>query len=429
MNTKLHAKLIGAVIFSTAPIAHAVDVGPFTITGFFKQEFGRTSNICEDCQAIPGEDRHRPWADDIAPGKTYGTSGGNSQLFQPYIATKEFRLGEGWRVKGLWSQRWRDREIDISGVTYETNATLLHEDYGSLQVGKFPARAWSVADYPYGTQIGVADAWGASGSGYGLLQRAVRYGMPMMDVAGGDFNLEATLDFGDAAFKKYKPLLIEVYGQYVKGPWVLDGIFQTAKNGRPSAWTHGPFIGIADDASVEDLINDENRQSILMLMARYEYNAKTVLFGGARFNRWSGARASWIGQDDDGNDLWAPFFNVDGVAGGDLAYSASSTDFSLGATYRIDSKWSLSTGMVYLGQAKTANPLERGQSNSMLLNAVGVGYDVTPGFNIYAYTGMVNYGKKGLAPLSMPGHSSFSGVDSRVAKSGNWFGIGAVYTW
>jgi hypothetical protein len=41
---------------------------------------------------------------------------------------------------------------------------------------------------------------------------------------------------------------------------------------------------------------------------------------------------------------------------------------------------------------------------------------------------MVNFGKKGLAPLSMPSHASFTGVDSRVAKSGNWMGAGLVYT-
>jgi hypothetical protein len=27
----------------------------------------------------------------------------------------------------------------------------------------------------------------------------------------------------------------------------------------------------------------------------------------------------------------------------------------------------------------------------------------------------------------MPSHSSFSNVDARVARSGNWFGLGAVY--
>ena len=38
-----------------------------------------------------------------------------------------------------------------------------------------PARGWSVADYPYGSNVGLADAWGSSGSGYGLLANAIRY--------------------------------------------------------------------------------------------------------------------------------------------------------------------------------------------------------------------------------------------------------------
>ena len=409
--------------------ANAFDLGPITITGFAKAEASRASNICDDCQAVPDYDRQRPWADAIASGKSFGTDTGPvATLFQPYIATKEFDLGQGWRIKGLYSQRWRDGNVDIPGIVYEQNATVLHEDYGMLQVGAFPARGWSVADYPYGTQIGVADAWGASGSGYGLLTKALRYSLPLQDLAGGDWYLEASVDMGDSKATVNKPLFVELYSQWVKGPWVVDVVAQDAKNGAPSSWSHGPFRGRAHDPADDDLARDKNQQSILMAMARYQYNAKTVLFGGIRFNQWSGARTECIAGTDP--CIWTPFFNVDSVdrATG-KAYKASSTDISLGATYRIDEKWSLSTGMVYLGKAKTANPVERGQSNSMLLNSVGVGYDVRPGLNVYAFTGMVNYGKKGLAPLSMPSHSSFSGVDSRVAKSGNWFGAGLVYTW
>jgi hypothetical protein len=84
--------------------------------------------------------------------------------------------------------------------------------------------------------------------------------------------------------------------------------------------------------------------------------------------------------------------------------------------------------MVYLGKASTSNPEERGQSNTMLLNTFGVGYEIQPGFSVYGFAGIVNFGKKGLAPLSMPGHAAFTGVDSRVAKSGNWMGLGLVYT-
>ena len=41
--------------------------------------------------------------------------------------------------------------------------------------------------------------------------------------------------------------------------------------------------------------------------------------------------------------------------------------------------------------------------------------------------GLVNYARIGLAPMSMPSNIAFTNVDPRVAKSGNWFGLGAVY--
>ena len=436
MKRKLVVKVLTSISFSAIPFAAmAVDVGPLTITGFVKQEFSRASNICNDCQAIADENRQKPWANDITPGKPFGTDDSGLSLFQPYIATKEFDLGKGWRVKALYSQRWRDGKVDIPGIVYERNATVLHEDYGMLQVGAFPARGWSVPDYPYGTQIGVSDAWGASGSGYGLLGNAVRYSLPVQDVGDGDLYLETSVDRGNSSSKVHEPLFIELYAQYVKGPWVFDVIAQDAKNGAPSAWAHGPFRGRANepanDTYTQDgnvLPRDGNHQQMLMAMTRYQYNAKTVLFGGVRFNKWSGARADckWDGTQC----IWPPFFNVDSVdATTGKAYSATSTDISLGATYRIDQKWSLSAGMVYLGEAKTKNPVERGQSNTMTINTLGVGYDIKPGLNVYAFTGRVSYKYKGLAPLSMPGHAAFSGVDSRVSKTGNSAGVGVVYTW
>ena len=164
-----------------------------------------------------------------------------------------------------------------------------------------------------------------------------------------------------------------------------------------------------------------------MLMARYQLNAKTDLYGGNRHNRWSGTKAVINGYVHP-NALWNDMFNVDGVEPSHKAYAASSTDISLGAVYRFAPKWNVNTGMVYLGKAKTKNPVERGQSNTMVLNTVGVGYEIQPGFAVYGFAGIVNFGKKGLAPLSMPGHAAFTGVDSRVAKSGNWMGAGLVYT-
>ncbi|ALK90137.1 hypothetical protein [Limnohabitans sp. 63ED37-2] len=426
-------KVILTLGVMTASSAMAVDFGPFTLTGFAKAEVSRASNQCSDCQFNQGEARHRPWADALADGKKFGTSNGDVTLFQPYLATKDFDLGRGFKIKGLVSQRWRDGKEDIPGIWYEKNATLSHEDYGSVQVGAFPTRSWSVADYPYGTNVGIADSWASSGAGYGLLQRAVRVGLPLMDVANGDFHVELTYDAGDANYKVRKPEFFELYAKYVKGPLMIDAIAQTGTNGQALAWGHAPFVAATTQTPFvgqdqRPLLVDGNKQSILMMMARYQFNAKTDLYGGIRHNRWSGTKAVVTGYVAP-NALWNDMFNVDGVdAVANKAYSASSTDISLGAVYRFAPKWNVNTGMVYLGKASTKNPVERGQSNTMLLNTVGVGYEIQPGFSVYGFAGMVNFGKKGLAPLSMPGHAAFTGVDSRVAKSGNWMGAGLVYT-
>jgi hypothetical protein len=47
---------------------------------------------------------------------------------------------------------------------------------------------------------------------------------------------------------------------------------------------------------------------------------------------------------------------------------------------------------------------------------------------LYGLAGVVQYGRRGLAPTSMPANAAFTNVDSRVNKRGNWFGAGALYT-
>ena len=58
---------------------------------------------------------------------------------------------------------------------------------------------------------------------------------------------------------------------------------------------------------------------------------------------------------------WNNMFNVDwgGTRDGvpNPGYAARSRDFMLGLRYRVDN-WTASTGMVYLGAAKTDNPSE-----------------------------------------------------------------------
>jgi predicted porin len=413
-----------ALPFSTA--SQALDYGPFTLTGFFKSEFQRGSNYCIDCQRFPDESKDRFWADEVVPGREFKTTETHVTLFQPYLGAK-FDLGRGFKLSGLISKRWRDGKEDIKGFWYDKNVAISHEDYGSLRIGAMTTRAWSVADYPYGTNIGVADVWASSGAGYGLLTNAARYTSRTFDVLEGDLVLEATYDRGNTRFKINKPRFIELYAQFHRGDLVVDAMYQDSRNGNPQAWGHGPFTGLTP-FPVDDALLGGSGQSIGMVMARYQIDSRFEVSGGIRGNRWSGAYAviTKFGPPAQWNNM----FNVDwngtlnGVA--NPGYPARSVDFMAGLRYRTG-KWTASTGLTYLGKASTANPSERGQSNTALVNTAGLSYEVGSGLQLYGFAGMVHYGRLGLSPMSMPGNSAFTNVDSRVNRNGNWAGVGAVY--
>jgi predicted porin len=418
-----------ALMLMTSVASHAIDFGPegmFSLTGFAKAEAQRGSNHCNDCQLFPQENKQRIWADDLVVGRPYGTSNTNVSLFQPWFGAK-YDLGQGYKFNALVSQRWRDGKEDIPGFWYEKNMAISHDDYGSVRVGAMTTRTWSMADYPYGTNVGVADVWGSSGAGYGLLTKAVRYTSRVFDVAEGDLVLEASYDQGNRNFKIHKPQFLELYAQYHKGDLVVDAMYQDTRNGNPQAWSHGPFTSltpnVADDAKLGG-----SGQSIAMVMGRYQWDARLELSGGVRLNRWSGAYA--VITVPGAQAQWNNMFNVDwnGQLNGvpNPGYAATTTDFMLGARYKMG-QWTAHTGLAYLGKADTKNPSERGQSNSALINTLGLGYDAGQGLQVYGFVGVVNYSKLGLAPMSMPGNSAFTNVDSRVTRSGNWAGLGAVY--
>jgi hypothetical protein len=284
-----------------------------------------------------------------------------------------------------------------------------------------------VADYPYGTNLGLAENWGSSGAGYGMLTKAVRYTSRVLDVAEGDLVLEATYDRGNTEFKIHKPSFVELYGQFHRGGLVLDAMFQSSHNGGPGAWGHNPFMGLTpfpqDDGNPN--LKDAS-QGITMLMARYQVDSQLELSGGLRRNWWSGASA----VQNPTTLYWNNMFNVDwnatlnGVQ--NPGYPASSYDVLLGARYRVG-KWVPSVGLVHLGTARTDNPSDRGQGNSVLFGVLGLQYDYGNGLKVDLQAGQVRYARLGLSPMSMPGNASFSDVDSRITQRGNWLILGMVY--
>jgi hypothetical protein len=427
-STRFRSIALALVLFSGAS-SYAIDFGPegmFSLTGFAKSEVRRGSNNCNECQLYPLENKQRIWADDLVVGKPYGTSNSNVTLFQPWLGVK-YDLGQGYKFNGLVSQRWRDGKHDIPGFWYEKNIAISHDDYGSLRVGAMTTRTWSIADYPYGTNIGVASVWGSSGAGYGLLTKAVRYTSRKFDVAQGDLVVEASYDQGNRDFKINKPKFLELYAQYYKGDLVIDAMFQDTRNGNPQAWSQGPFTSLTPNVADDPKLGGSG-QSIAMVMGRYQLDSRIELSGGIRINRWSGAYAVITVPGTQAQ--WNNMFNVDwnGQLNGvpNPGYAARTVDTMLGARYRMG-QWTAHTGLTYLGKANTSNPSERGQSNAALINTLGLGYEVRQGFQVYGFVGIVNYARIGLAPMSMPSNTAFTNVDSRVTRTGNWAGLGAVY--
>lgn len=431
---RTRACAVAAAALGLAGSAGAIDFGPFTLNGFVKAEVTRVSSYCKDngCQVDPLASKEFVWADEVVQGKGYGNGTTHVTLLQPYLGAK-FDLGGGFRLSGLISQRWRDGKADFPGFWYDRSVALAHEDHGALRAGAMTTRAWSMADYPFGSDIGVADAWASSGSGYGLLTRAVRYTSRPFDVFEGDLVVEGTYDFGERGWQRNKPRFIEVWMHYGRGDLSMDLMLQHARNGTPSAFSHGPFTGLFYDSSFDAALGGSS-QGIAMLMARYRHTAALELLGGLRANRWSGAYAKLLQSrtaNPAGFDIWNNPFNVDwstDLGGGVYkGYSARSTDVVAGARYRFGD-WTASAGLLHLGTASTDNPSERGQSNAATIGTVGLDYDVQKGLRVYANAGAVRYKRLGLSPTSMPSNSAFTNIDSRVRRSGNWFGAGVVYT-
>jgi hypothetical protein len=244
--------------------SQAIDFGPngeFSLTGFGEVTTTLQSNYCLNCQVgTPNTaSRQVQSSDPIIPGRNYGDAVLTNWQIQPYLGYKH-DLGGGYQLDALLSQRWRQGTVngqndaaevryggtvDIPGYWYQKNIALTHEDYGSVRIGSMTTRSWSVADYPYASQLGMSDEWASTGAGYGMLENAIRLGSPLLDVAGGDLHLEVTYDQGDTNFTRLRPIFFELYGQYHRGELVIDAVLQDAKNGGAGSWGHAPFSSVS----------------------------------------------------------------------------------------------------------------------------------------------------------------------------------------
>ena len=359
--------------------ASAIDFGPndmFSLTGFAEVQFGRANNQCPggSCQISAETDRQKVWADAVVPGLKLSSAGTSFTQAQFRLSAKH-DLGKGFKIKGTLLQNLINGSVETPGFWREKSIELSHEEYGTLTLGHMTSRTWMFADYPFSSNFGLVQAWANSGAGYRNLTNSIRYTSRTMDVAGGDVVLEATYDRGDTAFKINKPRFFELWAHYGKGDLSVDAMYQDTRNGVPSAFGaavfNGPFYSTAADGKLGN-----SGQSVALLQATYQLNKKVELSAGIRRNKWSGAyqAVALAGPPIQWNN---PFnvdwfgFDANGVA--HPGYPARTTDILLGARYRMD-KWTLHTGAVYYSKASTSNPVERGQSNSALVNTIGATY-------------------------------------------------------
>ena len=433
-DATLRACCAAAAGLGLAGPASAIDFGPFFLNGFVKAEATRVSAYCEDneCQVDPAARKDFVWADELTQGKAYNAGTTTLTLIQPYLGAK-FDLGQGFKFSALISQRWRDGEKDFPGYWYDRSIEVSHEDYGNLRLGAMTTRGWSMADYPFGADLGLSDPWASSGAGYGLLTRALRYTSPVLDVAEGDLVVEGTYDIGESGWDRNKPRFFELWVHYGRRDLSLDVIVQQSENGTPSAFGHGPFTGLFYDPSFDSALGGSS-QGIAMAMARYRLDAQVELLGGLRANHWSGAYAKLLQSrtvNPGGFDIWNNPFNVDwsqDLGGGVYkGYSARSVDFILGARYKTG-PWAASAALLHLGEASTDNPSDRGAANSATIGTLGLYYNFPQGIQVYGQASLVDYARQGLSPLSMPSNSAFTNIDSRLKTRGNWITIGATYT-
>ncbi len=411
-----------------ATVAQAFEYGPFSLTGFVKYGVSRASNGCDGCQRDPEAGRHFIWADDILFGKKYGGLVTDSIQIQPTLGVK-FDLPQGFKLSGAYSQRYRDGEPDLPGVFYNRSITLTHEYYGTVQIGNFVSRGWNRADFPYASDLGQT-AFSDSGAAYGILSKALRYTSRELYVAEGNLVLEGTYDMGDTGFKRNKPELFEVWALWARGPLVIEAVAQSAHNGPPAAFAKAPFTGLTPFPDRDDKQLNGSSQGMFMLLGKYQIGTAYEVSAGLRFNRWSGSYAVPVTQgalaqwNNPFNVNWGGF-DANGVP--NPGYSARSTDLMLGLRKYVNPKLVAYAGLTYLGKASTDNPSERGQSNSAVFTSLGARYAVGSGLSVSGSLNAVFYDHKGLAPLSMPAHSAFSNIDSRIANRGNWVSVEANY--
>lgn len=420
--------------------------GPFTLNGFYQKEFAlHSTNIADNSKVRSWEDwRYKPSPDGKQITEDHRGFREGVELFQLSLGFEfeldQWEITEDAKLLARLTRRWRDGDPDLQDWDwYERYVGVAHERFGTIYVGNLITRSWQRSDYPFGSDNGLADPWGASGAGFGFVNNALRYTAPHIGTSMGNLVLEGMVSLPEKSargfqginrnqvLKPHDPYLVEFFGQLANPKLVFEYTFQMSQGAEQNAWAKQPFRGGFPNVNEGD---PNPKQTIHQINADYRLTGDTNITLGARYNRWSG-KSFECDYDTALPGCWYADwgFNVNDRNVGEPVWNV---DFLAGVRHKIG-PYTLGLGAMHFGRGNTKNTRENGQSNSANLISFGVSRvlndidDTLTGLEMSIGVGHMRYNKKSIGPVSMPGNGTYAANDPRVDKNSTSIGIGFKY--
>ncbi|WP_022982610.1 hypothetical protein [Ideonella sp. B508-1] len=432
------------LLIGGAASCHAYDLGPLSLDGFAKQEWTRSTHAAKATEPCYGDSRGvLGFPGCGASTEDVATRSAWTSMVQ-LDGKLKYEFDSGTTVGASLSRRWRQWKEDIVGQPWLAKGVWVDDPtWGRLDAGTMLSRAWSRQDgfsYP----IGLSTQWSETGAGFSVLKKALRYGTPMMGLGDGKLHAEVTLATNDRFHSPWnpeydanapKPRLTELFLQYSDDSNLIELVYDDARGAGMASWGKNPLVGAANlpVQTSPAVFGNANRQKMVVLEGQHWFTPQWELTWGLRSSYWSGSALTCDYAEKYNGCVWQGGFNISPLTlqpGNTIypGYGARTRDWMLGLS-RVDGVWTTSVGVVHLGQAKTDNPTQWGQSNSAYsakLNLSRKVPELYPDLNVYGGLGFTHFDRLGPAPISAPSNTAFDGVDSRLNREAVSVTLGTV---
>ena len=447
-----------AALLLTVP-AFGAQYGPLQITGFLKDEF----SMCDNCSSgLVNPSPFDPRGVLTLPSPNPPLNqGGGSRYTSSNLGLAMLSLGlshefaNALSVEALATARERNGGPDIYGqYLIDGFVGAKYPLVGAVKIGILASRSWSRAD-AFAYPLGLSVPWAESGAGYGVFKQAVRYTSPVIYFPTGKLTLELTyatasrsypINYGSLLktvtptnyqtfYLPPKPQLAEFFLQYSNERNLVEFTSQYSVGGLQSSFAKGAFVGAIGSPNTSATGAPGYRaptEDLEMIEGNYWPVPQWRITYGLKRNGWSGQQQQCdygTAPAPDGSTFTGCFWDQAGFnyASDGLRHHGVEYDALAGAAY-TRGLWVFTLGGVYMAQSSVNSPTEWGQRNSAAFVNLGV-YRRFRGLyrhlEVYGGLGRVMFGRRGPAPLSMPGNIADGQIDPRTSKAGDSLTLGA----